>query len=68
MEEYKIKYNNLLKKEKQAADWLDHTARTSEEIEKHLPTYEKILASLNMMIDKYSISGNEILNDFADVR
>ena len=64
METYKEEYNNFLKREKKAVEWLDAPGRTETEINQNMPHYEKILTALNLMISEHSISGNVILQGF----
>lgn len=61
----KARYNELLIREKRGEECLDDPSRTTEEIEKWMPEFKKILAGLNntlAQIGKYTTE--EVLNGF----
>lgn len=61
----KKKYNELLAREKRGEEYLDDPVRTSDEIDKWMPEFQKILAELNdalKQIESYTTA--EVLNGF----
>ncbi|MHB1406713.1 MAG: hypothetical protein ACYCV0_14130, partial [Desulfitobacteriaceae bacterium] len=55
--ELRIKYNQLLVREKAGEKYLDAPERTSEEIAKWMPLFNEIVAGLNRIIDEIGIAG-----------
>lgn len=61
----KAQYNELLIREKRGEEVLDDPVRTSEEIEKWMPEFQKILTTLNNTLAQIgSYSTEEVLNGF----
>lgn len=63
----RLKYNQLLTRERAGERYLDDPSRTDVEYEKWLPEFQKILSSLNELINTIGLDNcteNERINGF----
>lgn len=53
MEDFKKRYNDLIKRQKAAEAYLDDSKRTTEEVKKWIPEYNNVVNELSLMIKDY---------------
>ena len=68
----KAKYNELLSRMKKAEQWFEREDVSDVEKDKHMPTFQAIVAEMeriiqNFMSEGYNISSEVILNGFPEV-